>query len=584
MPNDAIATGVQPSEVQPSEVQPSEVQPSDALRSRTPNWWKRAVVYQIYPRSFADSNGDGVGDIRGIIDHLDHLATLGVDVVWLSPAYRSPQDDNGYDISDYQDIDPLFGSLADLDDLIAGLHQRGMKLVMDLVVNHTSDEHEWFQESRRPGSEKADWYWWAPPREGFAPGEQGAEPTDWRSMFSGSAWKFDELRGEYFLHLFSTKQPDLNWENPEVRQAVYAMMNWWVARGVDGFRMDVINMISKSVPLADGANYFDGPRMDEFLHEMHQHVMAGQNLVTVGEMPGVTLEAAANYTDPSREELDMVFQFEHVGLDEVPGGGKWALKPLHLPDLKASLSRWQYGMEGRGWNSLYWDNHDQPRIVSRWGDDSDEHRVASAKTLATVLHLMKGTPYIYQGEEIGMTNAHFTSIDQYRDIETLNHYAEAREQGTPEKSLLESFAVKGRDNARTPMQWDDSEQAGFTTGEPWIAVNPNKDVVNAAAAVADADSVFHHYRSLIGLRHDHEIVREGVFDLLEPEHEQLFCYTRTLSGSDGDEQLLVLANLSPSEVELPQALRTDGDVWLATHAERASDRLQPWESRVLKVR
>ena len=547
--------------------------------ARTPNWWRSAVVYQIYPRSFADSNGDGIGDLRGIIDHLDHLSALGVDAVWLSPAYRSPQDDNGYDISDYQDIDPLFGTLEDMDELIAGLHARGIKLVMDLVVNHTSDEHAWFEASRQRQEGKDDWYWWADPRPGMAGGEPGAEPTNWTSAFSGPAWQWDEIRGQYYLHLFSTKQPDLNWENPEVRHAVYAMMRWWVDRGVDGFRMDVINLISKRLPLADDAVWTDGPRMDEFLHEMNQHVLAGNDLLTVGECPGVGVEQASLYTDPAREELGMVFQFEHVGLDEQPGGGKWALKPLSLPELKANLATWQTGLEGRGWNSLYWDNHDQPRIVSRWGDDSPQFRVTSAKTLGTVLHCMKGTPYVYQGEEIGMTNAGFTSIDQYRDLETVNHFHEAVAAGADEADLLHSFAVKSRDNARYPVSWDASEKAGFTTGEPWLQVHPNHVEVNVEAAVADPTSVFHHYKALIDLRHTSEVVREGVFELLEPEHEQLFCYTRTL----GDDQLLVLANMSSEPVGLPEALRVDGQVLLATHDEQAADSLQPWESRVVQV-
>jgi oligo-1,6-glucosidase len=402
---------------------------SAALAARTPeDWWRRAVVYQVYPRSFADSDGDGIGDVRGVIEHLDHLSALGVDVLWLSPIYPSPQDDNGYDISDYEDVDPLFGSLADLDELIARLHERGMKLVMDLVVNHTSDEHPWFVESRRdPASPKRDWYWWRPPRPGHTGGEPGAEPTNWRSFFSGPAWEYDQASGEYYLHLFSRKQPDLNWENPEVRRAVHDMMRRWVDRGVDGFRMDVINLISKAVAtdgslpdgpatagtaLGDGsAFYVNGPRVHEFLHEMHLEVLAGQNLITVGETPGATVTDGIAYSDPERREVNMVFTFEHVNLDQVPGGSKWDLAPLRLTDLKANLTAWQEGLGERGWNSLYWDNHDQPRVVSRFGDDGT-HRVASAKTLATVLHLLRGTPYVYQGEELGMTNAHFTSLGQ----------------------------------------------------------------------------------------------------------------------------------------------------------------------------
>ena len=563
-----------------------------ARAARPDGWWREAVVYQIYPRSFADSDGDGVGDLRGIVSRLDHLHRLGVDVVWLSPVYRSPQDDNGYDISDYQDIDPLFGTLADMDELIAGLHARGMKIMMDLVVNHTSDEHPWFTQSRDALSPRSDWYIWRPVREGFEPGEPGGEPTNWRSAFSGPAWQYDQQRGEYYLHLFSVKQPDLNWENPEVRRAIHAMMRWWVDRGVDGFRMDVINFISKRYPLADGptapgqalsfdgAAFIDGPRMDEFLQEMHRAVMEGENLITVGETPGVTVERASNYSNPDNHEIAMVFQFEHVGLDEMPGRGKWALKPLDLRDLKRNLARWQNGLEGRGWNSLYWNNHDQPRIVSRWGDDSPEFRVVAAKTLGTVLHLLKGTPYIYQGEELGMTNAHFTSIGQYQDIEVRNHYHEAMSLGADEADLLRSYAAKSRDNARTPVQWDDSDSAGFTTGVPWLAVNPNHREINAVRALADPDSVFHHYRRLIDLRHTHPVVRDGVFDLLAPDDPQVFAYTRTLGATT----LLVLANMSSITAEVPAELPdTTGEVLLATHGRALGSTLAPWESRVIRL-
>lgn len=558
---------------------------------RATDWWKSAVVYQIYPRSFADGNGDGIGDLRGILGHIDHLVALGVDVVWLSPVYRSPQADNGYDISDYEDIDPVFGSLADLDELIEGLHGRGIRLVMDLVVNHTSDEHPWFQESRDVGSAKADWYWWADPRPGCEANTPGAEPTNWKSVFGGSAWQFDERRGQYYLHLFDRKQPDLNWENPSVREAIYEMMRRWVARGIDGFRMDVINLLSKRLPIADasiapaqilspGSCYVDGPRMDEFLHEMNQRVLKGRNLLTVGECPGIGIGQASRYSDPAREELNMVFQFEHMELDERPGEGKWALKPLYLPDLKASLARWQEGLEGRGWNSLYWNNHDQPRIVSRWGNDSVEHRVNSAKTLGTVLHMMKGTPYIYQGEEIGMTNAGFTSIGQYRDVETLNHYAEAMASGADEQALLRAYQAKGRDNARYPMSWDDSEQAGFTSGDPWLPVHPNHIEVNAASARADANSVFHHYRRLIELRHTNAVVRDGAFTLLHPDDEQIFAYMRELEGMGS---ILVVANMSSSPCSLPDDCRIVGEVLLATHEVRRPDELAPWESRVIAL-
>lgn len=564
-------------------------------------WWTRAVVYQIYPRSFQDSDGDGVGDLRGIISRLDHLSALGVDVVWLSPIYRSPQDDNGYDISDYQDVDPSFGTLADLDELIAALHERGMKLLMDLVVNHTSDEHPWFTESRSgPDSPKRDWYWWRPPRAGMAPGQPGAEPTNWHSFFSGSTWELDEASGEYYLHLFSRKQPDLNWENPEVRQAVYAMMRWWLDRGVDGFRMDVINLISKDTALPDGpviagvwgdgsAHYTDGPRVHEYLQEMHREVFEGRadRLLTVGETPGVTLEEARKYTDPARREVDMVFQFEHVGLDHGPGG-KFDPKPLRLTDLKATFGRWQAGLAETGWNSLYWDNHDQPRVVSRFGDDG-KHRRESAKALATLLHLHRGTPYVYQGEELGMTNAHFTRFDQYRDIESVNHVAQARTLASAtDEQLLAGLAAMSRDNARTPVQWDDSPRAGFTTGTPWLAVNPNHVEVNAAAERADPDSVFHHHRRLIELRHTDPVVALGDFTMLLPEDEQVYAYTRELDG----DALLVVVNVSGEErvVDLGDAwpLADDGgwgDLVLGTHADAGEPTtLRPWEARVVRRR
>ena len=521
-------------------------------------WWQSAVVYQIYPRSFADSNGDGIGDLPGIIAHLDHLSALGVDVVWLSPAYRSPMDDNGYDISDYTDIDPLFGTLTDLDVLIAGLHARGMKLVMDLVVNHTSDEHPWFVESRDTSSPKRDWYIWRPARPGREPGAPGAEPTNWGSFFSGPGWQFDPVSSQYYLHLFSAKQPDLNWENPAVRQAVHQMMRWWLDRGVDGFRMDVINLISKSYPLADwpvngpGGLCYDpslvveGPRLHEFLREMNREVgITERDLFTVGEMILVDVEQARSHTAAGAGELGMVFTFEHMFIDQ--HGFKWEPKPLHLPDLKANLAQWQYGLAEEGWNSLYFENHDQPRSVSRFGDDSAEFRVASAKTLATTLHLLKGTPYVSQGQELGMTNAGFTAIEQYNDLESLRFHIEAVGQGSDPAELLAAIAFKSRDNGRTPMQWDATANAGFTTGQPWLRVTPNHDQINAAAAIAHPDSVFHHYRKLIDLRHQLEVVRQGRFELLLPEDEHLFCYTRTLAA----EVLLVVANWSSAPVTLP---------------------------------
>ncbi|RJK94322.1 glycoside hydrolase family 13 protein [Vallicoccus soli] len=554
-------------------------------------WWRSAVVYQVYPRSFADADGDGVGDLRGVLQRLDHLADLGVDVLWLSPVYRTPQDDNGYDISDYQDVDPAFGTLADLDALVEGLHARGMRLLMDLVVNHTSDEHPWFVESRSsPVSPKRDWYWWRPPREGMAPGDPGAEPTDWRSFFSGSAWQLDEASGEYYLHLFSRKQPDLNWENPEVRAAVHAMMRWWLDRGVDGFRMDVINLISKDPALPDGvpdgrgrwsdgsAAYVCGPRIHEFLQEMHREVFAGREgaFLTVGEMPGVTVEEARLFTDPARREVDMVFQFEHVGLDQ--GASKWDVRPLRLTDLKASFGRWQAGLAATGWNSLYTSNHDQPRVVSRWGDDGRWRR-ESATAIATVLHLHRGTPYVYQGEEIAMANAPFASVDDLRDIESLNHWREAVEHGDDPERVMASLRAMGRDNARTPMQWDASPQAGFTAGEPWIAVNPDHAEWNVAAQRDDPHSVLAHYRRLVALRHEDPVVAHGDFTMLLPHDEQVYAFTRRL----GDVELLVLGNLSGEPaVAGVDASWAGADVVLGNYPAGGGQglALAPWEARV----
>ncbi len=551
------------------------------------------MVYQIYPRSFQDSDGDGVGDIPGIIGRLDYLAELGVDVIWLSPVYRSPQVDNGYDISDYTDIDPLFGTLADLDELIAQAHRRGIKLVMDLVVNHTSDQHPWFVESRDPSSAKRDWYFWRPARPGHEPGTPGAEPDDSQAAFAPSVWTYDPRSGEYYLGIFSPGQPDLNWENPDVRQAVYTMMRWWIDRGVDGFRMDVINLISKPAvltsrgPIAAAPSGMwqiaNGPRLDEFLAEMNREVgLDANNLLTVGEMPGATVEVAQRVTDPARHELNMVFTFEHVSLDQV-GWNKWDLAELPLPVLKANLARWQEGLAEAGWNSLYYDNHDQPRAVSRFGDDSPEHRVNSAKTLATVLHLHKGTPYIYQGEEFGMTNAPLTQIEHYLDVESLNYHALAVASGVSEQQVLRSLARKSRDHARTPVQWDDSPYAGFTTGISWMPVNPNYREINAELARRDPDSVFAHFQQLIRLRHDSEVVREGRFELLLPDHEQLWAFTRSL----GDETLLVLANWSSGPADVPAASLPDltgAELLIGTHADAAASALAAWESRIVRLK
>ena len=554
-------------------------------------WWRTAVVYQVYPRSFADSDGDGIGDLPGLIGKLDYLATLGVDAVWVSPFYRSPQDDNGYDISDYRDVDPVFGTLADVDELIAGLHERGMKLIIDVVVNHTSDAHPWFTESRSSSSNpKRDWYWWRPARDGKPPGTPGAEPTNWRSFFAPSAWQLDDATGEYYLHLFSRRQPDLNWENTDVRAAVYDMLRWWLDRGVDGFRMDVINMISKRLPLRDGpalpggygdgsASYIGGPRLHEFLQELHAEVIAGRDkaLLTVGEMPGVTLAEAARLTDPANHEVDMVFQFEHVELDRVPGA-RMTTRPLRLTDLKASLGRWQAGL-GAGWNSLYFGNHDQPRAVSRYGSDDPAHREASAKLLATVLHLHRGTPYVYQGEELGMTNYPFASAADFRDIESLNYSQEAAGAGQAAGQVLAALRKMSRDNARTPMQWDAGEQAGFTTGTPWLPVNPNYRQINAAAQAGDPDSVFGYYRRLIALRHELPVVAHGDFTMLLPDDEQVYAFTRRLDGTE----LLVLANFGDAPVTpgVPAGWATAGLV-LSNYPGAGWATLPPWGACVLR--
>lgn len=565
-------------------------------------WFREAVVYQIYPRSFQDSDGDGIGDLRGIIDRLDYLHRLGIDVLWLSPVYTSPQDDNGYDIADYQDIDPPFGTLDDMDELITQAHARGIRLVMDLVVNHTSDEHPWFVESRSSkDNPKRDWYWWRPAREGHEPGAHGAEPTNWGSFFSGPAWELDEATGEYYLHLFTRKQPDLNWENPQVREAVYAMMRWWPDRGVDGFRMDVINMISKDTALPDGRPqpgstqgdgtpfFICGPRIHEFLQEMHREVFEGRpgQLLTVGEMPMVTVEEAVLFTDPARHEVDMVFQFEHVDLDQ--GEHKWDRHRVDLRDLKASLGRWQDGLAATGWNSLYWNNHDQPRAVSRFGSDAPEHRVASAKLLGTVLHLHRGTPYVYQGEELGMTNVPFAGPDDFLDVESVNYHRTATAAGADPDWVLDNLRVGSRDNARSPMQWSAAPHGGFTSGIPWAPANPNFREVNAEAALADEDSVFHHYRRLIELRHTVPAVAHGDFRMLAPDHARLYAFTRTHQ----DTELLVVANFSGEDLPLdePDAL---GAAEMARWAEATlllgnldappslTAALRPWEARVLK--
>ncbi|NJJ39900.1 glycoside hydrolase family 13 protein [Paenibacillus apii] len=555
-------------------------------------WWKESVVYQIYPRSFKDSNGDGIGDLQGIISKLDYLKTLGVNVVWLCPVYKSPNDDNGYDISNYQDIMDEFGTIADWEMLLQGLHDRGMKLIMDLVVNHSSDEHAWFAESRKSKDNPyRDYYIWRP-------GKDGREPNNWGSFFSGSAWQYDEATDEYFLHLFSKKQPDLNWENEQVRREVYNMMTWWLDKGIDGFRMDVINLISKvpglpSVPVEDGENrpyhfggdYFvNGPRVHEYLQEMNREVLSKYDIMTVGEAVDVTPEDAALYVGEDRDELSMVFHFELMGVDSGPGG-KWDCKPWVLKDIKDIITKWQTLLSGKGWNSLYLNNHDQPRMLSRFGNDTDYHK-ESGKMLATLLHTLQGTPYIYQGEEIGMTNVKFDSISHYKDIEIINMHKEYLEAGHKEEDIMNSIYIKGRDNGRTPMQWSSEPQAGFTTGTPWLAVNPNYTEINVENALADPDSIFHYYKRLIELRKEQDIIVYGEYKIVAEENERVYAYQRAL----GSERLLVILNFfgESASFELPAEIGiSEPELLIGNYdVDRAEDvhslELRPYEARVYK--
>ncbi len=585
-----------------------------ATDSETPrDWWKSAVVYQIYPRSFADSDGDGVGDLPGIIGHLDYLQRLGVDVVWLSPIYRSPMDDNGYDISDYQDVDPLFGTLEQLDELVAGVHERGMKVVMDLVVNHTSSAHAWFQESRSSrDNPKRDWYWWRPPRPGHVGGEPGAEPTNWGSVFSGSGLDLGPGDGGVLpAHLRALPAgPELGEPGgaagrlhddalvarprhrrlPDGRDQPHLQER---GPGQPGSaRRGGVDRARAASPYGNQSPHvLNGPRIHEFLQEMHREVFEGRppGLINIGEMPGTTVDHARLYTDPARRELDMIFQFEHVDLDSGPKG-KWDLVPLTLPRIKESLGRWQTGLADVGWNSLYLGNHDQPRSVSRFGSDHPDHRERSAKALATVLHLHRGTPYVYQGDELGMTNTVFETVEDFRDIESLNHYRSAVEAGEEPDAVMAALRHKSRDNARTPMQWDGSPHAGFTDGDPWIPVNPNHTEINAAAQVDDPDSVFHHYRRLIALRHDEPAVVHGSFRMLLPDHEQLYAFVR----EHDDTRLLVVANLSSDDQVKPDlaAAGEDLDAWAGAELVLAVDAgsaatvdvpLGPWEARVHRM-
>lgn len=552
-------------------------------------WWKEAVVYQIYPRSFMDSNGDGIGDINGITEKLEYLQELGIDVIWLSPVYQSPNDDNGYDISDYQAIMTEFGTMEDFDRMLSRAHELGIKIMMDLVVNHTSDEHAWFVESKKSvDNPYRDFYIW---RKGK---EDGSEPNNWGSCFSGSAWKYDPQTDMYFLHLFSKKQPDLNWDNPDVREHVFDMMNWWCEKGIDGFRMDVISLISKPEGLPDGVpgenGYADsgcanGPHVHEYLKEMNKKVLSHYNLITVGEASGVTLEEAKKYASADGSELNMVFQFEHVGSG--PEGnnrfGKWDSHKMSLPVWKKILSKWQTGLEGKAWNSLFLANHDQPRSVSWFGNDSAEYREISAKMLATCLHMMQGTPYVYQGEELGMCNAYFDKLEDYRDIENLNAYKELTETcGVSHEEMMGYLKRISRDNARTPMQWDDSANAGFTTGTPWIKVNSNYKTVNAKQQTTDPDSVFSYYKELIRLRHENDIIVYGEYELLEPQNEELFIYTRTWNN----EQLMVLCNFTDKDVVIPAAVMAqipaDAQILISNHVGNLEAVLRPYEARVYR--
>ena len=549
-------------------------------------WWKEAVIYQIYPRSFMDSNADGIGDLKGITSRLDYLKYLGIDVIWLSPVYKSPNDDNGYDISDYQAIMDEFGTMDDFDEMLKEAHARNIRIVMDLVVNHTSDEHQWFVESRKSKENKyRDYYIWREGKDASTP------PNNWGACFGGSAWEYDNETKMYYLHLFSKKQPDLNWDNPNVRNEVFDMMTWWCEKGIDGFRMDVISMISKTKEMPDGevhdlygdfAPYcIHGPNVHKYLQEMNEQVLSKYDIMSVGETAGVTTDQAKKYAGEDTNELNMVFQFEHVESDGKYG--KWTDEKFPLTTLKEIMSRWQTELYGKAWNSLFWDNHDQPRAVSRFGNDSPQYRETSAKMLATCLHMMQGTPYIYQGEELGMTNYPFQNMKEFRDIESFNAYNEWCKSGhLSHETFWPCLTFKSRDNARTPMQWDTSKHAGFTAATPWIAVNPNYTQINAKAQTADQNSVFHYYKKLIALRKQNPVMVYGKYELLLEDSEELFVYTRTLE----EEKLLVVCSFSDKETvfEIPDEFV--GKACLISNRENVYDKkqvvLKPYEAFVLK--
>ena len=533
----------------------------------TPHWWQQAVIYQIYPRSFCDSDGDGIGDIPGIISKLDYVKSLGVDAIWLSPVFKSPQDDNGYDISDYQDIDPMFGTMADMRRLLDKANKRGIKIIMDMVLNHTSDEHPWFLAARSSRDDpKHDWYVW---RDGVP----GTPPNEMRSCFGGSAWEWCGECGQYYLHQYSVKQPDLNWDNPDVRHALYDMMNWWAAQGAGGFRLDVIDSVAKE---PDKMVTAEGTNLHKYIREMSAAVLHGTELVAVGEAWSANVERAKLWSNPDGSELSMVFQFEHIGLDQQEGKDKWDLAPLKLRRLKEVFGRWQRELNGKGWNSLFWNNHDLPRIVSRWGNDG-AYRVESAKMLATILYGLQGTPYLYQGEELGMTNAPY-ALEEYRDIEIVNMVAERRAAGYSEEEITASVHAKGRDNARTPMQWDDTKNAGFTTGTPWLKVNPNYVDINAKDQAGREDSVFSYYQKLIALRKRELVICDGAYQDILPERDDLFAYTR----DNGESRLTVVANFTGNTVPFPaEMLARAGQLEICNYPEAPMDgTLRPYEARM----
>ncbi len=535
----------------------------------TNDWWKNAVVYQIYPRSFKDSNGDGIGDIPGIIEKLDYLACLGVDAIWLSPVYKSPQADNGYDISDYQDIDPIFGSLDDMENLIDEANKRGIRIIMDLVLNHSSDEHIWFKEAKKSRDNPYhDYYVWRD-------GKEGILPNDLKAAFGGSAWEWVPECEQYYLHQFAVKQPDLNWDNPKVREELYNMISWWVKKGVGGFRLDVIDCIAKEPDIKRMA---EGTHLHEYISEMSKEVFAGNNLVTVGEAWSATTENAKKYSNPDGSELSMVFQFEHIVTDRIPGKEKWDLGEFSLVKLKKVFTKWQQELHGNGWNSLFLDNHDLPRVVSKYGNDG-KYRELSAKMLATVIHGMEGTPYIYQGEELGMTNVRF-DISEYRDIETLNMYEERINTGIPKEEIMESIYAEGRDNARTPMQWDDTENADFTVGKPWIKCNPNYTEINAKDELAREDSVFNYYKKLISLRKNEPVLVKGSYEPVMEENKSVFAYIREYEG----EKILVIANWTDKEMSIDYLKKWEnGKLLLSNYQTEKENTLRPYEARIIKL-